>query len=146
MGKTSTIKMTTTAEHYEVFAICTNLNVFQFCVAINQLFSIDLQAQKDVTLTLNGKTVQPFSFSAVNINDNITITVIDNDAKQNTVLDFYKNISFFVKFSPIISDSQTTEIQEILAKEKEFLFVQKLNVSTLSKSNANAANALFQIL
>ncbi len=147
MGKQTIIKkMSSIAENFEVFAICTNLNEFQFCGTLNQLFSVDLHGQAPKEMLLNGKTVLPMCFSAMIPNSNITITVIDNQNEGEPLLDFYGKITFFVKISPIVNEIQLVDFQEKFSQQKDFFFVQKINSSELTKQKLNLFNSLFKYL
>ena len=143
--KPTTIKITSKTESFEIFALSTSLNEMQMCLKINQLLNIDLQRKSPVTITLKKKDIQPLCFSSDDILRRVTITLIDNKSITPT-LDFLKNISFFIKISPVNSEIQINEIQQTLASCDEFLFIQRIEVgkTLLSKQQLAIFNSLFQ--
>ena len=143
--KPTTIKITSKTESFEIFALSTSLNEMQMCLKINQLLNINLQRKSPVTITLKKKDIQPLCFSSDDILRRVTITLIDNKSITPT-LDFLKNISFFIKISPVNSESQINEIQQTLASCDEFLFIQRIEVgkTLLSKQQLAIFNSLFQ--
>lgn len=143
--KPTTIKITSKTESFEIFALSTSLNEMQMCLKINQLLNINLQRKSPVTITLKKKDIQPLCFSSDDILRRVTITLIDNKSITPT-LDFLKNISFFIKISPVNSESQINEIHQTLASCDEFLFIQRIEVgkTLLSKQQLAIFNSLFQ--
>ena len=143
--KPTTIKITSKTESFEIFALSTSLNEMQMCLKINQLLNINLQRKSPVTITLKKKDIQPLCFSSDDILRRVTITLIDNKSITPT-LDFLKNISFFIKISPVNSEIQINEIQQTLASCDEFLFIQRIEVgkTLLSKQQLAIFNSLFQ--
>lgn len=143
--KPTTIKITSKTESFEIFALSTSLNEMQMCLKINQLLNIDLQRKSPVTITLKKKDIQPLCFSSDDMLRRVTITLIDNKSITPT-LDFLKNISFFIKISPVNSEIQINEIQQTLASCDEFLFIQRIEVgkTLLSKQQLAIFNSLFQ--
>lgn len=145
--KPTTIKITSKTESFKIFALSTSLNEMQMCLKINQLLNIDLQRKSPVTITLKKKDIQPLCFSSDDLLRRVTITLIDNKSIAPT-LDFLKNISFFIKISPINSESQINEIQQTLASCNEFLFIQRIEIDQmlLNKQQSAIFNSLFQYL
>lgn len=143
--KPTTIKITSKTESFEIYALSTSLNEMQMCLKINQLLNINLQRKSPVTITLKKKDIQPLCFSSDDILRRVTITLIDNKSITPT-LDFLKNISFFIKISPVNSEIQINEIQQTLASCDEFLFIQRIEVgkTLLSKQQLAIFNSLFQ--
>ena len=143
--KPTTIKITSKTESFEIFALSTSLNEMQMCLKINQLLNINLQRKSPVTITLKKKDIQPLCFSSDDILRRVTITLIDNKSITPT-LDFLKNISFFIKISPVNSESQINEIHQTLASCDDFLFIQRIEVgkTLLSKQQLAIFNSLFQ--
>lgn len=143
--KPTTIKITSKTESFEIFALSTSLNEMQMCLKINQLLNINLQRKSPVTITLKKKDIQPLCFSSDDILRRVTITLIDNKSITPT-LDFLKNISFFIKISPVNSEIQINEIHQTLASCDEFLFIQRIEVgkTLLSKQQLAIFNSLFQ--
>ncbi|MBR5434634.1 MAG: hypothetical protein IK117_09385 [Bacteroidales bacterium] len=144
MGKQTTIKVPLKTERYEIFAICSNLNVFQFCATLNNLLSIDLQGQKPREIEINGIRVQPLHYSFVNPIDKVTTTVVENQVNGRPLLDYLKNITFFVKLSPVVSDEQLTDFQQKLSESGMFTFVQRISRQNFTKQQENTFNAIFQ--
>ncbi len=145
--KPTTIKITSKTESFKIIALSTSLNEMQMCLKINQLLNIDLQRKSPVTITLKKKDIQPLCFSSDDLLRRVTITLIDNKSIAQT-LDFLKNISFFIKISPINSESQINEIHQTLASCEEFLFIQKIEIDQmqLNKQQSAIFNSLFQYL
>ena len=143
--KPTTIKITSKTESFEIFALSTSLNELQMCLKINQLLNINLQRKSPVTITLKKKDILPLCFSSDDILRRVTIPLIDNKS-ISTTLDFLKNISFFIKISPVNSEIQINEIQQTLASCDEFLFIQRIEVgkTLLSKQQLAIFNSLFQ--
>ena len=143
--KPTTIKITSKTESFEIFALSTSLNEMQMCLKINQLLNIDLQRKSPITITLKKKDIQPLCFSADDMLRRVTITLIDNKSITPT-LDFLKNISFFIKISPVNSESQINEIHQTLASCDDFLFIQRIEVgkTLLNKQQLAIFNSLFQ--
>lgn len=146
MAKQTTIKLTSNVERNEIFAVCTSLNVFQFCTVIDNLFAIDLQSKKPVELLINEKTVTPSSYSAKCQTNPMTVTVLENKVDGEWLVDFLKNISFFVKISSFVTDSQIADFQAKLNSCKDFQFVQKIDFSKLNKSQTNLLKMLIKHL
>jgi len=144
MGKQTTIKMTSKPERYEIFAVCTNLNVFQFCTTLNNLFFIDLQGQKQLEIEVNGKRVKPSSYSYSNPTDKLTTTVVENQENGRPLLDFLKNITFFVKLSPVPSETQIADFQQKLSNSGVASFVQRISRQNFTKQQENTFNTIFQ--
>jgi|SRR5574344_804047 hypothetical protein len=143
--KPTTIKITSKTESFEIFALSTSLNEMQMCLKINQLLNIDLQRKSPITITLKKKDIQPLCFSSDDMLRRVTITLIDNKSITPT-LDFLKNISFFIKISPVNSESQINEIHQTLASCDDFLFIQRIEVgkTLLNKQQLAIFNSLFQ--
>lgn len=143
--KPTTIKITSKAESFEIFAVCTSLNEMQICVKLNQLLHIDLQRKQPITITLKKEEIQPLCFSADDLLRRITVTLIDNKSVAPT-LDSLKNISFFIKISPINSEIQINEIEQTLASCNDFLFIQKIELgkTLLSKQQSATFTSIFQ--
>lgn len=146
MGKQTTIKITPKVERYEIFAICSKLDFFRFCTTLNGLFSIDLQGQKPLNVTKNGNNLQLPYFAYHNPNNNMTVTVVENKINDLTLIEFYKNIPYFVKVSPIISDMQIDDLQKKLQSIDNFSFIQRIQYTSLSKQQVNTLNSIFQFL
>lgn len=145
MGKPTTeIPFIPKLVRYEIFAICTNLNVFQFCATINSLFSINLQGQKHIPLELQGKVVEPSHYSSSKPNDNVTITVVENQVDGQPLVDFLKNISYFVKISPIVTESQIEDFRKVLSSTENFTFVQRVAQLNFTKQQETTLNTIFQ--
>ena len=143
--KPTTIKITSKTESFEIFALSTSLNEMQMCLKINQLLNIDLQRKSPITITLKKKDIQPLCFSSDDMLRRVTITLIDNKSITPT-LDFLKNISFFIKISPVNSESQINEIHQTLASCDDFLFIQRIEAgkTLLNKQQLAIFNSLFQ--
>lgn len=143
--KPTTIKITPKTESFEIFALSTSLNEMQMCLKINQLLHIDLQRKSPITVTIKKNEVQPICFSSEDPLRRVTVTLIDNKSITPT-LDFLKNISFFIKISPVNSESQINEIHQTLASCNEFLFIQRIEIdkTLLNKQQLAIFNALFQ--
>jgi len=143
--KPTTIKITSKTESFEIYALSTSLNEMQMCLKINQLLNIDLQRKSPITITLKKKDIQPLCFSSDDMLRRVTITLIDNKSITPT-LDFLKNISFFIKISPVNSESQINEIHQTLASCDDFLFIQRIEVgkTLLNKQQLAIFNSLFQ--
>lgn len=127
-------KYTSEVERNELFAICTTLNVFQFCMLLNNLFSIDLQGCKPVEMKIDERELSLHRYSAKSQSSLLTISVVENKIGEGCLIDFFKNISFFVKISPIVVESQVTDFQSVLNSRNEFQFVQKIEISNLSSA------------
>ncbi len=143
--KPTTIKITSKTESFEIYALSTSLNEMQMCLKINQLLNIDLQRKSPITITLKKKDIQPLCFSSDDMLRRVTITLIDNKSITPT-LDFLKNISFFIKISPVNSESQINEIHQTLASCDDFLFIQRIEAgkTLLNKQQLAIFNSLFQ--
>ena len=143
--KPTTIKIMPKTESFEIFALSTSLNEMQMCLKINQLLHIDLQRKSPITVTIKKNEVQPACFSSEDTLRRVTVTLIDNKSITPT-LDFFKNISFFIKISPVNSESQINEIHQTLASCNEFLFIQKIekDKTPLNKQQSATFNSLFQ--
>ena len=142
MAKVTTIKTTSPTEKYEIFAITSNCDEFQFCSLLNQLLTIDLQAQKPYKRVLNKKNVSLIYFSSWNELRKLKVTVIDNQGYGAPLVDFMKNINFFVKMV-FPNDGMLVECQKILSENGNMTFVQRIDRDKLTRQQLTTFNALF---
>ena len=146
MGKQTVIKVSTISDNYVVFAISSTINDIQCCMAINQIFGIALQGKKSKDLSINGRIVQPSCFTAFDPNNCFNVTLVDNQTNGGPFLDFLKNVSYFVKITPLDDKEKIADIQKYLSANPDFLFVQSIDKSNLKSQQEKVFNGFFQFL
>jgi len=142
MAKVTKIKTTSHIEKYELFAVTTNCNEFQFYSLLNQLLAIDLQAQKPYEVLVNRKNVSLSYFSAWDELRKLKVSVIDNQGYGAPLVDFLKNINFFVKIV-LPNDGMLAECQKTLSENENVTFVQRIDREILTRQQNSALKALF---
>ena len=146
MEKQTIISVSTESDNYVVFAISSTINDIQCCMALNQIFGVALQGKEPKDLSINKRIVQPSCFTAFDANNRFTITLIDNQINGGPFLDFLKNVSYFVKISPLEDKEKIAEIQKLLSSNRDFLFVQSVDKNTLKPQQGKMFKSLFQFL
>lgn len=146
MGKQTVIDVTTISDDYVVFAISSTNNDIQCCMAINQIFGVSLQGKEPKNLSINRRIVQPSCFTAFDPNNRFTITLIDNQTNGGPFLDFLKNVSYFVKISPLDDKEKIADIQKYLSSNPDFLFVQSIDENNLKPQQKKMFDGFFQFL
>ncbi|MBO7124330.1 MAG: hypothetical protein J6V74_00620 [Bacteroidales bacterium] len=142
MAKVTKIKTTSHIEKYELFAVTTNCNEFQFYSLLNQLLAIDLQAQKPYEVLVNRKNVSLSYFSAWDELRKLKVSVIDNQGYGAPLVDFLKNINFFVKIV-LPNDGMLAECQKTLSENENVTFAQRIDREILTRQQNSALKALF---
>ena len=142
MAKVTKIKTTSHIEKYELFAVTTNCNEFQFYSLLNQLLAIDLQAQKPYEVLVNRKNVSLSYFSAWDELRKLKVSIIDNQGYGAPLVDFLKNINFFVKIV-LPNDGMLAECQKTLSENENVTFVQRIDREILTRQQNSALMALF---
>ena len=142
MAKVTKIETTAHVEKYELFAVTTNCDEFQFYSLLNQLLAIDLQAQKPIEVSLNKTTVSLVAFSSHDELRKLKVAVIDNQGYGAPLIDFMKNINFFVKMI-FPNEAMRTECKKILSENENMTFVQRIDREKLNRQQNNVLNALF---
>jgi hypothetical protein len=142
MAKIKKIENTSHLEKYDLFAVATNCDEFQFYSLLNQLLSIDLQAQKPHEVLVNKIPFSLSYFSSWDELRKLNVSVIDNQGYGAPLVDFMKNINFFVKIV-LPNDSLLADCQKRLSENENVSFVQRIDREKLTRQQKNILNALF---
>lgn len=142
MAKINQIEKEIPIEKYELFAVTTTCDEFQFYSLLNQLLTIDLQAQKPYELLLNKKLLPLSYFSSSDDVRKLKVAVIDNQGYGAPLVDFMKNINFFVKIV-LPNDGLLADCQKKMAENENMIFVQRIDTQKLTRQQNNILKALF---
>lgn len=135
-------RIETTLEKYELFAVTTNCDEFQFYSLLNQLLTIDLQAQKPYEVLVNKKNILLSYFSSWDELRKLKVSVIDNQGYGAPLVDFMKNINFFVKIV-LPSEDMLANCQKTLSENENVTFVQRIDRENLTRQQNSVLKALF---
>ena len=135
-------RIETTLEKYELFAVTTNCDEFQFYSLLNQLLTIDLQAQKPYEVLVNKKNILLSYFSSWDELRKLKVSVIDNQGYGAPLVDFMKNINFFVKIV-LPSEDMLANCQKTLSENENVTFVQRIDRENLTRQQNSILKALF---
>lgn len=143
MAKVTKItQVETPIEKYEILAVSTNCDEFQFCTLLNQLLLINLQAQKPYRVLLQKKEISLHYFSAWDDLRKLKVFVVDNQEDGVPVVDFMRNINFFVKIvSP--NEGMLLDNQRLLLESDKVTFVQRVNREKLTTKQNTLLSTLF---
>ena len=121
---------------FQLIGIVTNLSSYKLSWLINSNIEFNLAQLDDIVIENNNKTQNFSSYVFEDISE-VTYNLISNKSDNNILIKKLKNIDFFIKIEPNLTDKQKNNLIEKLKKIDNIISVLEIDTQNLSSTDYN---------